>query len=133
MTGNRSEEPERTSPSAGRSHGRPPTNTNRWTAWLLSLLVVGGATTVVAINGSGGATSQVPPLIQVGAARSIRPVHVTTTPPARRPSSPTTTVAGGQRLTTLVRPLLTVTDHEDSSRSDTSSDTNASPLTSASN
>jgi hypothetical protein len=86
--------------------------------------VATGAILMVTINGSGGAAAQVPSVIQVGNQTRTPPGIVVTTIPAPTSSSSTTTIPVVQHLTTVVRPQATVTDHEDPSWGDSSSETN---------
>jgi hypothetical protein len=120
----------------GRAHS---SNATRWGPWLFSLLVTIGAIATVTINGSGGATTQVPAVIQVGSQTANVASTTTTTIPSRNVTSSTTTIPGLKRLTTVVRPLATVTEHEDPSQGTGSGETKTGatsssiPLTSADN
>jgi hypothetical protein len=116
-------------------------NATRWGPWLFSLLVAIGAIATVTINGSGGATTQVPAVIQVGSQTAYVASTTTTTIPSRSVTSSTTIIPRVQHLTTVVRPLASVTEHEDPSQgtgpgeTETKSGATSSskPLTSADN
>jgi len=120
----------------GRAHS---SNATRWGPWLFSLLVVIGAIVTVTINGSSGATTQVPAVIQVGSQTANVASSTTTTIPSRNVTSSTTTIPGLTHLTTVVRPLATVTEHEDPSQgtgsgeTETGATSSSIPLTSADN
>ena len=120
----------------GRAH---PSNATRWGPWLFSLLVAIGAVVTVTINSSGGATTQVPAVIEVGSQTASVASTTTTTVPSRNVTSSTTTIPGLQHLTTVVRPLATVTEHEDPSQgtepgeTKTGATSSSTPLTSADN
>ena len=116
-------------------------NATRWGPWLFSLLVAIGAIATVTINGSGGATTQVPAVIQVGSQTANVASTTITTIPSRSVTSSTTIIPRVQHLTTVVRPLASVTEHEDPSQgtgpgeTETKSGATSSsiPLTSADN
>ena len=100
-----------------------PSNATRWGPWLFSLLVAIGAVVTVTINSSGGATTQVPAVIEVGSRTANVASTTTTTVPSRNVTSSTSTIPGLQHLTTVVRPLATVTEHEDPSQGTVSGET----------
>ena len=120
----------------GRAHS---SNATRWGPWLFSLLVAIGAIVTVTVNGSGGATTQVPAVIQVGSQTANVASTTTTTIPSRNVTSSTTTIPRVQHLTTVVRPLATVTEHEDPSQgtgpgeTETGATSSVIPLTNADN
>lgn len=103
---------------------------SRWGLWLGSLTVVAGATALVTVAGAGGTAAQVPLVIQVGGqARTItliipkpKPIvptiSTTSTQPVAPPSTPTTTAV--THRTTVINPVSTVTDQEDSGGGDNS-------------
>ena len=102
-----------TSQPLAHGHTRSSTST-RWGPWLFSLLIAVGAVVTATINGSGGAATQVPAVIQVGSQSTKVPSSVTTVP-SKSVAATTTTIPRVQPLTTVVHPLSTVTEHEDSS------------------
>ena len=108
-------------PHRGRAQS---SNATRGGPWLFSLLVAIGAIVTVTVNGSGGATTQVPAVIQVGSQTANVASTTTTTIPSRNVTSSATTIPRVQHLTTVVRPQATVTDHEDPGSGDSSSETN---------
>ena len=120
----------------GRAHS---SNATRWGPWLFSLLVAIGAIVMVTINGSGGATTQVPAVIQVGSQTANVASTTTTTIPSMNVTLSTTTIPGLKHLTTVVRPVATVTEHEDpgqgtgSDETKTGATSSGIPLTSADN
>ena len=108
----------------------------RWGLWLCSLSVAAGAVLLVTLTSTGGGTSQVPSALQVGrqaaAVTSRVPASsVPATSPGPGASSPATTTTAVTHRTTVINPLSTVTDQEDSSGDGNSSGTNAGPATRA--
>lgn len=88
-----------------------------WRLWLLSLFVAAGAILLVTLTGAGGAATDVPSAVQVGrqAATVASSVAASTAPGTKPNASPPPTTSEVAHRTTVVRPLATVTDHEDSS------------------
>src|ERR1035437_10249468 len=114
-------------------------NATRWGPWLISLLVAIGAIVTVPVNGSGGATRQVPAVMQVGSQTANVASTPTTTIPSSNVTSSATTIPELKHLTTVVRPLATVTEHEDPRQgtapgeTETGATSSVIPLTNADN
>ena len=133
MTGPNKDDAARTSgASRVRSRGlRSSLTGTRWGMWLCSLFVAAGAVLLVTLIGTGGAATQVPSALQVGHQATTVTSSLAAT--SRRPGalSPTTTTTAVTHRTTVINPLSTVTDHQDSSGDKNSSGDSNSSATNA--
>ena len=114
-----------------RSHGLRSTFARpRLGPWIASLVVAGGAVVMITLTGTGGAATQVPSAIQIGHSTSHVTSSVPTTTPRPSTSSTVPTTVSPTRRTTVIRPLSTVTDHEDKGNDNGSNATTAGSATS---
>jgi len=103
---------------------------SRWGLWLGSLIVAAAATALVTVAGTGGNAAQVPSALQVGSQSrlvtlivpkpkvSVPTVSTSSTLLVVSPTTSTTTPLAHR--TTVINPVSTVTDQEDSGGGDNS-------------
>jgi hypothetical protein len=113
------------------SHAPAPLRPHRsvgpkWGLWLTSLFVSAGAVLGVTLTGVGATATGVPASVQVGhqLTTSTAGTGVAPTRPSGHPTTtatPPTSATGLKAATTVVQPLATVTDREDSSGGDSAS------------